>query len=96
MLGVAAHVGRCVCGRFADIYKLVNDYREQYALPALKVQFHAKRGWFLTLPSVVPLADLFVQVTVHNRKMSFTTHELSSLSDRNKEAQTEIILMTER
>ena len=83
--------------QLTGIYGLVRQYREQYELPMLKVQFQPKRGWFMSLPATsAQLPAIFVQVTQQNKKFVFSTEEMISLSERNQEAQMEITLMTDR
>eukprot|EP00897_Mesotaenium_endlicherianum_P005294 jgi/Mesen1/4793/ME000243S03968 len=92
---------RNFCETSEAIHALGKTYREDLALPNLKMPFNNRRGFYISVPSKalgeaeVP-KHLFQQVTQHGKNIHCTTQELTSLNMRNKEAAAEALTRTER
>lgn len=74
-----------------EIHELAERYRSEWELPGLKIAFSAARGYHLTLPAAAAAAggglpEALVQAVRARNVIAATTEELSSLSDRAKEA----------
>lgn len=85
--------GECV----EDIHNLTNLYKTQYKLDKLQLQYNHKRGYFLGINKFdVMLPEIFIQVNRKKKSVQFSTEELISLNDRQKESVKEIMQLTNR
>ncbi len=92
MLDLARHTYfQCV----QDIHQLAETYAREYPDAAPRVQISSTRGYFLQLPSnVTTLPDIYIQCIKNVKTISCTTVEVSSLSDRAREALNEALILT--
>ena len=80
-----------------DINGLETKYKETYKLDKLKLKYSTKRGYYLSLNSFVGvLPDIFIQVLQQKKTIKFSTEELISLNERQKEAMKEILQISNR
>ncbi len=92
MLDLVRHTySQCV----QDIHQLAETYAKEYPEAAPRIQMSATRGYFLQLPSnVTTLPDIYIQCIKNVKTISCTTVEVSSLSDRAREALSEALILT--
>ncbi|PRP75733.1 mutS protein [Planoprotostelium fungivorum] len=76
-----------------DMNALLRDYQVKYNMPQLKLQYNAKRGFFLTLDRQIKcLPSDFIQTIQQGKKIKCTTVDLQRMND----SMNEIIMLTGR
>ncbi|KAL6046684.1 MutS protein msh4 [Balamuthia mandrillaris] len=80
-----------------DIHNIAKHYRDQLGLVALRLEYNARRGYYLSLPiSSGKPPSCFIQVSKKGKKWLCSSKELISYNARLSESMNEILLMTDR
>lgn len=87
----------------SDIQLLVEEYRQTFEMPNLRLLYSAKRGFYLSLGAGSSMMSerptlprVFLQVSKQRGKLSFSSEELISLNNKHRESFNEIVLLTNR
>eukprot|EP00808_Paulinella_micropora_P018136 g61784.t1 len=86
------------CETIKEINDLTQQLQTQLECPTLREHYTASRGFHLNVPAELLLTypNLFVKQVKRGKRVYCTTEDLISLNDRQNEAFTEIVLMTDR
>lgn len=80
-----------------DINMLIESYKETYNIPNLQLQYSAKRGYFMRVNVPAPiLPKIFIQVLQQKKFVKFSSEELISLNQKQKDSMTEILQLSNR
>jgi DNA mismatch repair protein MSH4 len=81
-----------------DIHNLIQNYKQQYNLNSIKLQFNTRRGYFISFDkqNINNLQTIFIQISQQGKKINCSTEQLIRLNQRNNDSLQEILLMTEK
>ncbi|DBA95622.1 TPA: hypothetical protein ACH3X3_013469 [Trebouxia sp. C0006] len=95
------------CRVTEQVHELVDKYKTEYGLDALKVSYAARRGFYMVCPQPgainkageanPALPRTFIQLDAKNRhNVDCTSHELNALNSRLKDATNDCMVLTEQ